>query len=53
MPPTPHKLLGHGFLIAEHLNLPIGANSEEAQETQNKAIRNARLDTNAQYLELM
>ena len=42
MPPTLHKLLEHGFLIAEHLNLPIGAYSEEAQELQNKAKRNAR-----------
>ena len=44
MPLTLRKLLEHGFLIAEHLDLPIEAYSEEAQEEQNKAIRNARLN---------
>ena len=43
MPPTLHKLLEHGFQVAEVLDLPIGMYSEEAQEAQNKEIRNARL----------
>ena len=30
--------------MAVHLDLPIGAYFEEAQEAQNKAIRNARLN---------
>ena len=43
MPPTLHKLLEHSFQVAEVLDLPIGMYSEEAQEAQNKEIRNARL----------
>ena len=43
MPPSLHKLLEHGFQIADQLDLPIGAYSEEAQEASNKAVRNARL----------
>ena len=43
IPPTVHKLLVHGATIAENLELPIGQYSEEAQETQHKELRNARL----------
>ena len=43
MPPTIHKLLEHGYQVAEILDLPVGMYSEEAQEAQNKEIRNARL----------
>ena len=43
MPPTLHKLLEHGYQVAEILDLPVGMYSEEAQEAQNKEIRNARL----------
>ena len=43
MPPTLHKLLEHGYQVSELLDLPIGMYSEEAQEAQNKEIRNARL----------
>ena len=34
----------HGPYIAEKLELPIGQYSEEAQEAQNKELRNARLN---------
>ena len=44
LPPTVHKLLEHSYAIAEHLELPIGSYSEEAQEAQNKELRKARLD---------
>ena len=44
MPPTLHKLLEHGYQAAEILDLPLGVYSEEAQEAQNKEIRNARLN---------
>ena len=47
MPPSLHKLLEHGFQIADQLDLPIGAYSEEAQEASNKAVRNARLSHTA------
>ena len=43
LPPSVHKLLEHGYLIADYFDLPIGYYSEEAQETQHKEIRNARL----------
>ena len=43
MPPTLHKLLEHGYQVSEIFDLPIGMYSEEAQEAQNKEIRNARL----------
>ena len=43
LPPTVHKLLVHGPYIAAKLDLPIGQYSEEAQEAQNKELRNARL----------
>ena len=43
MPPTLHKLLEHGYQVSELLDLPIGLYSEEAQEAQNKEIRNASL----------
>ena len=43
IPPTVHKLLEHGAEIADYMDLPLGNYSEEAQETQNKEIRNARL----------
>ena len=44
LPPTVHKLLVHGPYIADKLDLPIGQYSEEAQEAQNKELRNARLN---------
>ena len=44
LPPTVHKLLVHGPYIAAKLDLPIGQYSEEAQEAQNKELRNARLN---------
>ena len=44
MPPSVHKLLEHSWAIAERLELPIGSYSEEAQEANNKELRNARLD---------
>ena len=44
MPPTVHKLLLHGSQIADILELPIGQYSEEAQETQHKELRKARLN---------
>ena len=43
MPPSVHKLLEHGYQVANYLELPLGAYSEEAQEASNKAVRNARL----------
>ena len=43
MPPTIHKLLEHGYQVADILDLPVGMYSEETQEAQNKEIRNARL----------
>ena len=43
IPPTVHKLLVHGAQVADRLELPIGMYSEEAQESQNKIIRNSRL----------
>ena len=47
MPPSLHKLLEHGYQIADYLELPIGVYSEEAQEACNKLVRNARLDHTA------
>ena len=44
IPPSVHKLLVHGSQIADALELPIGQYSEEAQEAQNKELRNARLN---------
>ena len=44
MPPTLHKLLEHGYEGSDILDLPLGVYSEEAQEAQNKEIRNARLN---------
>ena len=44
MPPTVHKLLVHGFVIADYFDLPLGAYSEEALEAQNKTLRKARLE---------
>jgi len=44
MPPSVHKLLEHGHVIIEKFELPIGQYSEEAQEAQNKELRNARLN---------
>ena len=43
IPPSVHKLLVHGSQIADRLELPIEQYSEEAQESQNKMIRNSRL----------
>ena len=36
-------MLEHAYQVAEILDLPVGMYSEEAQEAQNKEIRNARL----------
>ena len=47
MPPSLHKLLEHGYQVAEYLELPVGVYSEEAQEACNKLVRNARLDHTA------
>ena len=47
MPPSVHKLLEHGYQVAQYLELPIGAYSEEAQEACNKMVRNARLSHTA------
>ena len=43
MPPTIHKVLIHGDQVINKLLLPIGQYSEEAQESLNKVVRNARL----------
>ncbi|XP_011689919.1 PREDICTED: uncharacterized protein LOC105451261 [Wasmannia auropunctata] len=42
MPPSVHKVLLHGSDIIQHLDLPIGCLSEEAQEASNKIFRKAR-----------
>ena len=47
MPPSVHKLLEHGYQVAQYLELPIGSYSEEAQEACNKIVRNARLSHTA------
>ena len=44
IPPTVHKMLEHGYLIAEELELPLGFYSEECLEAQHKDVRNARLN---------
>lgn len=55
MPCTLHKILIHGSEIVESAALPIGALSEEAQESRNKDYKhfrthytrkNSRLNTN-------
>ena len=38
-----HKILIHGADIINHVSLPIGMMSEEAQESRNKDIRNFRV----------
>ena len=43
MPVTLHKILVHGPVIVKRMILPIGLYSEEAQESRNKDIKNARL----------
>ena len=43
IPPSVHKLLEHGYQIADYFDLPVGLYSEEAQEACNKIVRNARL----------
>ena len=43
MPPSVHKILIHGCSISKQFGLPIAQYSEEAQESLNKQIRNARL----------
>ena len=47
LPPSVHKMLEHGGQVAAKLELAIGLYSEEAQETQNKEIRSARLHHSA------
>ena len=44
LPPSVHKLLEHGYLVAEYFELPVGLYSEEAQEACNKLVRIARLN---------
>jgi hypothetical protein len=44
MPCSLHKILIHGHLIINALDLPIGAYSEEAQESRNKDNKNYRLN---------
>lgn len=43
MPASLHKLLMHGAEVIRSLMLPIGAYSEEAQESQNKNVKWCRL----------
>ena len=43
MPPSVHKILIHGCSISKQFDLLIAQYSEEAQESLNKQIRNARL----------
>ena len=43
IPPSVHKILFHGRDIIDKFPFPIGIYSEEAQEAQNKFVRNARL----------
>ena len=47
IPPSVHKMLEHSSQAAAQFELPIGMYSEEAQESQNKVIINARLEHNA------
>ena len=42
MPDAVHRLLMHGGLVIEEALLPIGALSEEALETCNKLLEDAR-----------
>ena len=44
LPPTVHKILIHGKEIIECAVLPIGALSEEAQESRNKDYKNFRMN---------
>jgi hypothetical protein len=44
MPCSLHKILVHGSLIMNSLDLPIGAYSEEAQECRNKDNKSFRLN---------
>lgn len=44
MPCSLHKILIHGHLIINSLDLPIGVYSEEAQECRNKDNKNFRLN---------
>ena len=44
MPTSPHVLLMHGAEIMENLGVPIAMLSEEAQEANNKNIKNYRLN---------
>ena len=37
----------HGYQVAQYLELPIGAYSEEAKEACKKMVRNARLSHTA------
>ena len=42
MPSSVHKILFHGADIINHVSLPIGMMSEEAQESRNNYLRNFR-----------
>lgn len=42
MPPAVHKVLIHSKKIMEEFSIPIGNLSEEAQEANNKILKNAR-----------
>ena len=43
IPPSLHKILEHGYLIADLFELPLGFYSEENLEAQHKDVREARL----------
>ena len=42
MPSSVHKILLHGYLVIEHMTLPIGMMSEEALESRNKDFKKYR-----------
>ena len=52
LPPTIHKVLIHGHIIADQFDLPLRSYSEEAQEAQNKVLRNVRLNHTAKISRL-
>jgi hypothetical protein len=52
MPTTLHKILIHGAVIADALELPIGQLSEETQEASNKNIKNYRRNFDENVAEL-
>ena len=52
MPPSIHKILIHSCSISKQFDLPIAQYSEEALESVNKLIRNARLHHTAKISRL-